>query len=176
MNTKAVAATLAAVFLMAGSAFGQARMNQRAPAQERMRMRENVNTLRLLRLTKALDLSEEQAAKIFPLVNRLEKEKAQAQRRMTEDLQGLRALLQDPQGKDQEIEARLHGIKTARREIQAKDDELEAYVDANLTAVQKARFVIFNIEFYRGLADALERARMRMGQDPSLKVAPPIKK
>jgi Spy/CpxP family protein refolding chaperone len=172
MKTKSIAViALAGVVFLADSAFGQAGANRR-PAQERQRMRENVVTLRLLRLTKALDLTEEQAAKVFPLVNRLEKEKAEAQRRMTEDLQGLRALLLDPEGKDVEIEAKLGNLKASRREIQAKDDELEAYVEANLTAVQKARFVIFNIEFYRGLADALERARMRLGREPG----PPIKK
>jgi len=83
MKTRLVGFFVALSVLSAGMAFGQGQPG----GQNRQRLRENLATLRLLRLTKALDLSEEQAAKVFPAVNRLEREKMKIQRDMTADIQ-----------------------------------------------------------------------------------------
>ena len=45
--------------------------------QNRRRTRENIRTLWLLRMTRVLELTEEQTAKVFPIVSRIEKEKSE---------------------------------------------------------------------------------------------------
>ncbi len=40
------------------------------------RVRENLATLRLIRMTQALDLTEEQTSRIYPFINKIEKGKA----------------------------------------------------------------------------------------------------
>jgi hypothetical protein len=170
MTKKRISLILVFLVFCGVAAFGQGR-NQGNAAQNRQTVRENLATLRLLRLTKALDLNEEQAAKIFPTVNRVEKEKLNIQRDMTADIQSLRQLIADPAQKEAEIAAKIKNVKDAQRLIRQKDDELETFLEANLTMVQRGKYVIFEIEFYRMLEQSLTRSGMRNNL-PS----PPIKK
>ena len=171
MTKKRISLILAFLVFCGGvAAFGQGR-NQGNGGQNRQAVRENLATLRLLQLTKALDLSEEQAAKIFPTVNRIEKEKLKVQRNMAADIQSLRQLIADPAPKDTEIAAMIKKVKDAQRLVRQKDDDLEAFLEANLTTVQRGKYVIFEIEFYRMLEQSLMRGGMRNNLP-----APPIKK
>ena len=128
--------------------------------QNRQRVRENLVTLRLLRLTQALDLTEEQAAKIYPVINRIEKEKSEIQKQMSADIADLRRLVNEQPPREADIDAKNRGIKAARESIRVKDVELDEFLEKNLTTVQKARYLLFQIEFYRVLNDSLDRMRM----------------
>jgi Spy/CpxP family protein refolding chaperone len=128
--------------------------------QNRQRVRENLVTLRLLRLTQALDLSEEQAAKIYPVINRIEKEKSDIQKLMSADIAELRRLVNEQPPREADIDAKNRKIKAARESIRVKDVELDEFLEKNLTTVQKARYLLFQIEFYRVLNDSLDRMRM----------------
>jgi tyrosine-protein phosphatase YwqE len=55
--------------------------------------------------------------------------------------------------------------------IRQKDDELEAYLENNLNTVQRAKYLLFQIEFYRLLEQSLDRMRMPNNPPPA-----PIKK
>ena len=166
MKTKHVGLALAFLVFLGGTAFGQ------GGGQNRQRMRENLATLRLLRLTQALDLTEEQAAKFFPTVNRIEKDKMKIQRDMTADIQRLRQLVVETTPNEAEISVRIKSIKEAQRLARQKDDELESHLESSLTTVQKAKYVLFQIEFYRMLEQSLERGRMMRNNAPLA----PIKK
>jgi hypothetical protein len=124
-----------------------------------MRIRENISNLYLLRLTRALDLSEEQTAKLYPLLTRAEKEKAGIQRRMGLDLRDLRAELAKAGAGEQRILEMVARITEARSAIRRKDDEVEGVLDGVLTPVQKARYLIFTVDFLRSIGENLERAR-----------------
>jgi hypothetical protein len=50
-------------------------------------------------------------------------------------------------------------IRETRRSIRGLDDEVESALEAVLTPVQKARYLIFTVEFLRGVGETLERAR-----------------
>ena len=159
MSTKKIIAAALGLIWAAGLAAGQT-----TPVQDRQKMRENVLTLRLLRLTQALDLNEEQAARIFPMFNKIERGKLQIQKRMSGDIADLRRMLRGQDIKEADLAERLRSIREAQVSARALDEELEAFVEANLTIVQKAKYLLFTIEFYRGLADVLDRAGMRRGQ------------
>lgn len=127
--------------------------------QARMRIRENISNLYLLRLTRALDLSEEQAAKLYPLLTRVEKEKAGIQRRMGQDLRDLRAELAGSEAGERKVLELVARIREARSAIKRKDDEVEGVLDGVLTPIQQARYLIFNVDFLRSIGENLERAR-----------------
>ncbi len=132
-----------------------------APA--RARLRERISDLYLLRLTRALDLTEEQTARIYPLLTRAEKDKAGLQRQMGADLRDLRAELAKPQPGEGTVLELAGRISQARRAIRQKDDDVETALEGVLTPVQRARFVVFSVDFLRAVGENLERARAGRG-------------
>lgn len=133
------------------------------PGQEppgRERMRENINRLRLLRMTEVLDLTEEQTAKIYPASYRVEKEKMDIIKTLNREIRDLKALMGEAQPKEEEIAAKTKTVKDLRRSLIEKDQEFEDFLEQNLTGIQKAKYVIFSVEFYRNLGEKLNRARV----------------
>lgn len=162
MNTMKIARTAAACLIVTALASGISaplRAGQAAGPRQGAGLRQRISELYLMRLTRALDLTEEQTAKVYPLVTRAEREKAEIQRKMSLDLQALRSELAQPAPREREIDALVGRIREARRLIRRTDEEVEASLDRFLTPVQKARYVVFTVEFLRGLQDRLDRAR-----------------
>jgi Spy/CpxP family protein refolding chaperone len=147
------------VLILALGTLAQAQASLQGDPQARMRIRENISNLYLLRLTRALDLSEEQAAKVYPLLTRVEKEKTGIQRRMGQDLRGLRAELAGSEPGEQKVLELVIRIREARSAIRQKDDEVEGVLDGILTPIQKARYLIFTVDFLRSIGENLGRAR-----------------
>lgn len=157
MKRQALAALLVMGCALGTLAAAQAGRAGESPAQARLR--ERIGDLYILRLTRALDLTEEQASRIYPLLVRAEKDKAALQRSLGLDMGELRALLaKSPAGEARLLEL-VAGIRETRRSIRAIDDEVESALEAALTPVQKARYLIFTVEFLRGVGETLERAR-----------------
>jgi Spy/CpxP family protein refolding chaperone len=172
MAKKRLAALLALALgmtLSAGQAVGQGRgqgmggLGMGQGGQRGGRVRENLATLRLLRLTQALDLTEDQTAKIFPVVNKIEKEKVEVQRRLGSDIQDLRRIVSggDPTGA--EIGSLIASIKAAQEKVKQLDAESEAFLEKNLTVVQQGRYVLFQIDFYRLLEQAVVGLKPQRG-------------
>jgi Spy/CpxP family protein refolding chaperone len=152
--------TVAALILAIGlSAWGPAFGAPQGEPQARARLRENISDLYLLRLTRALDLTEEQTAKIYPLLTRIEKEKAELQREMGADLRDLRAeMVKSPAGEGAVL-GLVARIREARRAIREKDDEVESVMERVLTPLQKGRYLIFTVDFLRAVGENVQRAR-----------------
>jgi len=127
--------------------------------QNRERLRENLSTLRLLRMTQVLDLTEDQTAKIYPAVNRIEKEKLQMQKQMGDRIEDLRALLKQESPDQTVLSGKIKTIRDLRAGIKAKDEEIEDCLNANLTVFQRAKYVLFSIDFYRSLGEKIGRSR-----------------
>lgn len=137
-----------------------------AQLQNRERVRENIHTLRLLRMTQVLDLTEEQTARIYPFANRIERDKMDAGRKLGEEIRALRVILKDAPEKEQEILARVQNIQTLRSQVKGKDEEFEKFLMENLTSVQKAKYLLFSVDFFRGLGEKLDRARNVLSKPP----------
>ncbi len=160
MKRKPVLWIALGVFLISGVA-----ASQNPPGRgwaNRDRLRENLNHLRLLRMTEALDLTEGQTAKIYPEANRIEKEKAEIVRELGDEMAELRRLVTEPKPKEGDLAARVEAVKKLRRELQDKDLEFEKFLQSNLTELQVAKYVIFQAEFNRAMGDRLNRARAAM--------------
>ncbi len=131
----------------------------RREGQPARKVRENVRTLMMLRMTQALELNEEQTAKIFPLVTRIDKEKIEIQSQILKETRGLRLILRAESPDEKEITKKVDLIKELRARLKGKDDELESSIEENLTLVQRAKYLVFWQDFYQALREDLQRAR-----------------
>jgi Spy/CpxP family protein refolding chaperone len=127
--------------------------------QARWRLRERISDLYLLRLTRALDLTEDQTAKLYPLLTRVEKEKAELQRGLGLDLRDLREELARTPAGEKTLMSLVEKIRRARLAIRVKDDEVEAVLERVLTPVQRARYLVFTVDFLRTVGENLDRVR-----------------
>ncbi len=156
---------------------GQPIQENTAEAQRRLnqqRMRENIATLRLLRMTRALDLTEDQAAKIFPMANRVEKEKMELNRQLGQEIRELRQLVAAEAPDEGKIKEKIVRIGQLRESLRLKEAEFEAFLEKNLTPVQRARYVLFSLDFAQFLGQNLERVRalQREKPQPGVKKSP----
>jgi len=126
----------------------------------RRRTRENITTLWLLRMTRVLDLTEEQTAKIFPVVTRIEKEKMEVNQRIRKLMREIRLILNDKDPDQKELKNKIDSIKELRSYLKNKDEELENFLEENLTLIQRAKYLMFAVSFYRDLRQQLERAKI----------------
>lgn len=148
---------LCALFFLNASFFAAV---QKENIQIRRKIRRNVSTLMLMRMTQALNLTEEQTAKIFPEVNRIEKEKMELFRQIIDQIKDLKEILKEEAPSADNLEKKVEEIKKLRASLQSIDKELETFVENQLTPVQKAKFIIFSQDFYRDLREKLDRARV----------------
>jgi Spy/CpxP family protein refolding chaperone len=156
MNRRKIVAVLLFCLILGTRALAQV---PQGDAQVKSRLRNNINTLRLLRLTEALNLTEDQTAKLFPALTRIDSAKLELQRQMGTEIQDLRVYLSKGDVRNEELLGRVKTIKELRQQIRAKDEEVDAVLDANLTPVQKAKYMLFLVDFARGLGETLNRAR-----------------
>jgi Spy/CpxP family protein refolding chaperone len=132
---------------------------QTGDPQIRARLRERISELYLLRLTRALELTEEQTARLYPVLTRVEKDKADLQRDMGRDLRDLRAELAKPRPGEKEVLGLVDRVRRARRAIRGLDEQVEAALDEALTPVQKGRYLVFTVDFLRSVGESLGRVR-----------------
>jgi len=138
----------------------------------RQRFGENLALLRLLRMTRALDLTEDQAARIFPMANRMEKERMELNHQLNQEIRELRSLVEASSPDEVRIKEKLARIREIRESIRLKEAEFENFLEKNLTVVQRGKYVLFNLEFAQFLSRNLERIRNLQGQP----VKTPVKK
>ncbi len=129
--------------------------------QNRRRARENMRTLWLLRMTRVLELTEEQTAKVFPIVSRIEKEKSEIYQQIGKQVRELRLILREEKPDQNDLKNKINKIKELRNLIKEKDEELETRMEENLTLIQRAKYLMFAANFYRDLRDNLDRARIQ---------------
>ncbi len=175
MKTKLKAVVLAIALFGAASFSAEARpargwMGQRSPVERPSRLssriRENIITLKLLRMTQALDLTPEQTAVIYPVLTRIEKEKYDLTRKLSGVVGDLRGLVKENIPDDKKLVELMGEIDRLRAEIAGKDQETAAFLSSKLSVVQRAKYVLFSAEFYRGLGERLERFRAQHYKNP----------
>ena len=128
------------------------------PARRGRNVRENMFVLRTLRMTQALDLTEAQTAVIFPELNRAEKEKAQLQANLAGEIRDLRQIINKDKVTDKEYEERVAKIMNLKEKVRLREEEFEKFLFGQLTSSQKAKYIIFNLDFNRGIIERMGRA------------------
>ena len=140
--------------------------------REKSKVRDNITTLMLLRLTQILELTEEQTVVLFPHISRVEKGKKKINQEIGKNFRDLRVMLRQEIQDPGKLSAAMENIRTLRDKLKDLDADLEKIVTGNLTVVQQAKYLIFFQDFYRGLRDKLNQARETLGRQ---KKKPPRK-
>lgn len=143
-----------------------AQTGDRRPLQ-RERIRENIHRLRLLRMTEALDLSEAQTAVIYPAATRIENDKQEILREINGEMRRLQGRLDEGGDDEAGFLASVAKIKELRQRFFQKDREFEDVLDRNLSPLQRAKYLLFSAEFYKGLTEGLR------GRRPLVRDRPP---
>jgi len=129
------------------------------PKGKHERIRERIETLRLWKLTKALDLDEVTASRLFPLLNRYDKKRFRIEKAVRKDMGDLKRALED--GNRNEIQEILQRLEDRHRELQRLNNEEMAEIKKILTPEQQARYVLFQYRFKREMRKMIEKARAR---------------
>ncbi len=140
----------------------------RPPTKEQMeKIRKRIETLRMWKLTKALDLDEDTAAQLFPLLNRYGKKRAEIERNLREDMIALRDALKDR--REGQLRDILERLEKNHKALQRINDEERTELKNVFTIEQQAKFVIFQQEFKREIrkiiAEIRKRRREKFGND-----------
>jgi len=163
MKAKSLVALSLGLIILSSAVF-PAVQEQENELQQRLRTRENIVTLMLLRMTRFLELTEDQTAKIYPLVTRIEKEKMEINRKIARQMQELRMILREADPDPEALRIRIQSLKESREELRSKDAEVEAQLEVILTVVQQAKYLVFMNVFFKELRENLERARNIRGK------------
>lgn len=135
------------------------------PTKEQMeKVRSRIETLRMWKLTKALDLDEKTSAQLFPLLNKYDKKRSELERTLRDNIRELRESLSGKrEGQVKSILERLEQNHKAMQGIKdAEWDELKGI----LTVEQQARFILFQLEFEREIRRIIEETRGRRHERP----------
>lgn len=146
---------------------GMPAFSQDAPSKQKSR--ENIITLMMMRMTQALELTEEQTAAIFPRITRDEKEKREINMEIRNRMHRIRQLTEMENPGTEELETELTDFRRLRQRLQEINREFETFLESRLTLEQQARYVLFAQEFYQNLRENLNRARSlrKRGEQPT---------
>jgi len=166
MNRMAVAtaALLLTAFLSGAWAAAGDGMEQ-PPSREQMeKVRERVETLRMWRLTKALDLDEKTSSRLFPVLNRFDRKRHELEQSLRDGMRDLREAVRE--GRDSALKGILDRLEQNHREMQRLNEEERAELKRLLSVRQQAAFVIFQQEFQQDIRRMIEETRGRRPRGP----------
>lgn len=137
----------------------------RPPNKEQMeRVRERVETLRIWKLTKALDLDEKTSAQLFPVLNRYDKKRAETHNAIRNDMRELRDSVREKrEGRIRNVLERLENDHTA---LQRVNDEERAELKNILTIEQQANYLIFQHEFEHEIRKIIAESKIKRTERP----------
>jgi hypothetical protein len=137
----------------------------RPPTKEqRDKVRKRIETLKMWKLTQALDVDETTSAKLFPLLNRYDKRKAVIHQNIREGMREMRRSLEE--NRTEGLQNTLTMLEENHKALQSINDEEWTEMKKILTVEQQAKFIIFRQEFDREvrkiISDTKERRNKRV--------------
>ncbi len=148
-----------ALTLFTGPGFSQPSEGFKQPPSKKQieKIRKRIETLKMWRLTKSLDLDEETASKLFPLINQYDKEKLAVQQAMRRDMKELRSAA-DTAG-EEKLRGILKRLRESRKRLQEINDEEIEKLREVLSVRELAKFIIFRQDFDREMKKIIARVR-----------------
>ena len=172
---------LSAIMLVGFAAHGLAEPPdfEKPPTREQKeRVRQRIETLRMWKLTKDLDLDEKTSAQLFPLLNRYDKKRADLENAMQESIKELRESLREK--REGQLRGILDRVEQNHKSMQSLRDAEWEEMKKILTIEQQAKYVIFLQEFDREMRRIIAEARGRrhegLGKDLPEKQPPQERK
>ena len=146
------------VFAGYGYSYQQGRGSFDGPPQKK-ELREKINMMRIWKLTEVLDLNEETASRLFPVLHKYKKERDELKHDMKITAKELEKAVNT--GSDEEIRNILRGIKQSRDKLRGIEDKELAELRDILTVQQQAKYILFHQKFKRQIKKRLLQERER---------------
>lgn len=154
---------LMAGFSAAARADGNDFKNQPPPPRKQFfKMKQKINTLRIWGLTKELDLDQDAAARVFPIMNGYDNKRTEIQYRLIVLMHNLRNALRDRD--DAGIQATLDKLEANHQKMEQLNDSERDELKKALTVEQQAKFLLFEVRFEKQVKKMIAKARQRRGK------------
>lgn len=135
-----------------------------------------IETIRIWKMTEALNLDEDQAARLFPKLSQLEASRREFHKRQRLLRDELAALLKQRPVRDEEIKARLDQMDRAEAEFRTREQTMKGGLRSVLNPEQQARLALFEDRFeteMRRVIQDLRQHRRVLPPGPSQGVQAP---
>lgn len=135
---------------------------------------ERIHMIKMFKLTEALKLDREGAARFFAVDNKYKEGKRRLRHDLHEDIQRLRSLIRDMNPPERELRELLSRMKNRRKEL---DDLIQKQTEEEMNLLkldQQARYVLFQIDFHREMQDLIRE--IREGKPPRSGHETPLEK
>lgn len=129
------------------------------PGEMSDELRETMHLYLVFRLTEELELSDEQALKIMPLIKVREKTRWEHFQTQSELQRTLAVMVEDDKSSEAELENLLTGIRQADQDFHQQQDQLNLEIAALLSTRQYAKFIIFQQRFHNDMRQRVKRLR-----------------
>ncbi len=131
------------------------------PLQKR-EPKELIETIRIWRLTEELNLSEDQAAKLFPKLKKIREVKREFKRKRREILKAIEKELKRKKPREDVLKKEIEDLNREDKEFREKEERLKEEIFEVLTIEQQARFLLFQERFDREIREMIKRIRHRL--------------
>jgi len=120
--------------------------------------RDRLLTIKMWKLTETLDLSDEQAAKLFPLLRKYQKTMDSINQRSRKLMQELRKLVGE-NASDKKLLPVLNELESLNKKKAQAQDEMWNTIKSILTVQQQAKYILFEQTFKRRMLELLRKSR-----------------
>jgi Spy/CpxP family protein refolding chaperone len=127
--------------------------------EEKEKIRENIETLRMWKLLEALDLSSEQSMQFLPLMKQFQDARKRFEEKRKQYLTELEKALESEEKDEKKIKENLDALEKARNDFHQEMNEFFEQTKSILTLEQRARMHLFEERFERRLKDTIHRMR-----------------
>ncbi len=125
--------------------------------ENREKIRQRIETIKIWKLTKALDLDANSAAVLFPLMNKYDKKRSEIQHDIRKNLRELKQGIEIHD--DTTLSRLMNTIEQNHRELQELKDREWEEMKSVLTVGQQAKLIIFRINFEREIRKIISETR-----------------
>jgi hypothetical protein len=130
------------------------------PTKEQVeRIRKRIETLKMWKLTKILDLDEETASKLFPILNKYDKKRLAIEQEIRKDMKRLRKSIDT--ATENELRDIIKILKGHHRELEELNDEEMEELEGILSVKDIAKLIVFKHDFNREIRGLIEDARKK---------------
>lgn len=146
---------------------------QEAPPEEREGVHQKIETLMKWRMLDEVDITEEEGAKLFPALRRIEGRRRELREQSGRLMDELRATLRGVHPDEEALRRTLAGLEESQRGLESLAQEETRTVGGILPLEKQARYLLFRERFERDVRDIVHDIRERRPPLPSGRVRPP---
>jgi hypothetical protein len=120
-----------------------------------------IETIKIWKMTEALALSEDQAARLFPKLTQLEASRRDFYHRQRLLRQELAELLRQQPLREGDMKRRLEELDRLEREFRGRERAVRGEIQAILSVEQQARLAVFEERFETEMRRTIQHLRLR---------------